>query len=171
MALDTATIKNTYPLPVYNYRVSIGNEAVAFSEVSGLSIQYELITYKHGLSWKEGADYMPGMRQPLRITLKKGLVIKGQRLYQWINTVYQRMVVKQDLLIELCDETGTAVITWQVHRAFPLKLDAPAFNAASNDVAIETMELVAESVAVTYHTPEPPEETRKKVAVPRAALG
>ena len=46
MALSKDTIKTAYPLPVYNYRVEIGSEAVAFSEVSGLSISYETSVYK-----------------------------------------------------------------------------------------------------------------------------
>ena len=33
MATSTDTIKTDYPLPVYNYRVEIGGEAVAFTEV------------------------------------------------------------------------------------------------------------------------------------------
>jgi hypothetical protein len=44
--LTTDQIKTDYPLPVYNYRVEIGGDAVAFSEVSGLSIAYEVTTYK-----------------------------------------------------------------------------------------------------------------------------
>ena len=32
MADNAATVASTYPLPVYNYRVEIGTEAVAFSE-------------------------------------------------------------------------------------------------------------------------------------------
>ena len=45
MAVSTDTIKNTYPLPVYNYRVEIAGEAIAFSQVSGLSLGFETSTY------------------------------------------------------------------------------------------------------------------------------
>ena len=41
MALTKDEIKTAYPLPVYNYRVEIGDAAVAFSEVSGLNITYD----------------------------------------------------------------------------------------------------------------------------------
>ena len=43
MAQSKEEIKAAYPLPVYNYRVEIGSDAVAFSEVSGLSISYETV--------------------------------------------------------------------------------------------------------------------------------
>ena len=46
MAVTKDQIKAAYPLPVYNYRVEIGADAVAFSEVSGLSIGYDTTTYK-----------------------------------------------------------------------------------------------------------------------------
>ena len=38
MATTPATILTEYPLPVYNYRVEIGGESIAFSEVSGMTI-------------------------------------------------------------------------------------------------------------------------------------
>lgn len=152
MALPSAVIRQTYPLPAYNYRVSIGGAAIACTEVTGLALQYEPITYKHGLSWKEGAEHMPGQKQPLRITLRKGLTQNGARLYNWIETVRQNKVEKRDLVIELCDENGQALITWQVMQAFPLQLNAPGFNANSNEVAIESMELMAGDMTVTFHT-------------------
>jgi hypothetical protein len=46
MALTTDDIRTDYPLPLYNYRVEIGSDAVAFSEVSGLNIAFETITFK-----------------------------------------------------------------------------------------------------------------------------
>ena len=46
MALTKDEIKAAYPLPAYNYKVEIGSDTVAFSEVSGLSISHETTTYK-----------------------------------------------------------------------------------------------------------------------------
>ncbi len=151
MAVDISTIKSAYPLPVYNYRVSIGGSTLAFSEVTGLSLQYEPITYKHGLSWKEGAEYMPGMKQPLRVTLRRGIVFQRDDLLTWIKTVQQNKVDKRDIVIDLCDETGAPLISWLLRQAFPLKLDAPAFNANSNEAAIESMELMAGDLLITFH--------------------
>ena len=151
MALTATHIKQHYPLPVYNYRVTIGTVVMSFSELSGLSLQYEPITYKHGLSWKEGSEYMPGMKQPLRITLKKGMVQKGTALLEWIDTVQQNKVSKRNIVVDLCDETGTPVVTWQIFKAFPLKLDAPSFNASANEVAIESLELMAGEMTQIFH--------------------
>jgi phage tail-like protein len=42
-------------------------------------------------------------------------------------------------------EEGAAVVSWKVINAFPAA-DAPTFAANSNDVAVETLELMADAV-------------------------
>ena len=154
MPLTKDDIRTDYPLPVYNYRVEIGGDAVAFSEVSGLSISYEISTYKESPT-EAGAPgprmmIVPGQRNPAKITLKKGIVrgASMQQLYGWIKTTTINQVEKKDIFIRLCDENGGAVISWKVVNAFPTKLDAPTFDAKSNDAAIESMELSADFVAL-----------------------
>lgn len=155
MAVTTDTIKATYPLPVYNYRVEINGVAVAFSEVSGLNLSFETATYKEsqiasGLTGPK-VFHMPAQLNPVTITLKKGVVRGGVSLvplYDWINTTVINQIEKKDIYIRLMDETGTPVISWQVINAFPTKLDAPTFEANSNDVAIESMELMADRIAI-----------------------
>ena len=154
MAQDKNHIKSTYPLPAYNYRVTVQDETISFAEVSGLSVEYEPVTYKHGLSFWLGDKIIPGMRQPIKLTLKKGIVKNSNFLHSWINSVYTNPFftsAKRDILIDLCDESGRAVVRWTVQRVLPVKLDAPAFDANSNDIAIETMELIAHGLEVNYN--------------------
>jgi len=153
MATSTETIRNEYPLPVYNYRVEIGSEAIAFSEVSGLTIGYEVGTYKESPVGKQAGPrtlHFPSQRSDVNITLKKGLVksISIKTLYGWIQTVQTNQVEKRDVFIRLCDEKGDAVISWKVMNAFPTKLTAPTFDAKSNDAAIETLELRADLITM-----------------------
>lgn len=156
MATSKADIKATYPLPVYNYKVDIGKDSVAFSEVSGLNIAYETSVYKesHTEPGKAGPRVfrMPAQLSDTKLTLKKGLVPDKSQpaLYDWINSISTNQVEKKDIVVSLCDETGKAVVSWTVFNAFPTKLDAPTFDAKSNDVAIESMELMADSVAINY---------------------
>ena len=157
MAQDKQTLKQTYPLPVYNYRVTIQQDGeslvLSFAEVSGLSVDYEPVTYKHGLSFVMGDKVIPGMRQPIRITLKRGIAQNRKELYAWFSGVYGDPFFKpvtRDILIDLCDEAGAPVVRWHVLKALPVKLDAPAFVADSQDVAIESMAFVAHDVQVEY---------------------
>jgi phage tail-like protein len=153
MAQDKEQVKTTYPLPVYNYRVTVGDSAIGFSEVSGLNIAYEPVTYKHGLSFVMGVKIIPGMRQPIKLTMKKGVVKEKDFLSKWLQDVYADPFkdVKKDILVDLCDESGKAVVRWKVLGALPTKLDGPTFNADSNEVAVETLELVAHDIQVDYH--------------------
>lgn len=154
MALSKNDIKTAYPLPSYNYRVEIAGAAVGFSEVTGLSIKRDTTTYKESPT-AGGAAGPVVMRMPAQltnptITLKKGVVRKGSvaALYSWISAIQINQVDKKDVYVRLCDEKGDAVISWKIQNAFPTKLDAPSFTATSNDVAIETMELMADSILI-----------------------
>ena len=71
-----------------------------------------------------------------------------EHLYRWISTVRINQVEKKDLFVRLCDEKGDAVITWKIGNAFPVRLDAPTFDANSNDAAIETIELKADYIMI-----------------------
>lgn len=154
MAVSKETIRTDYPLPVYNYRVEIGGEAVAFSEVSGLSIAYETITHLESPTapGAPGPDMMimPAQATPPTITLKKGLVRKTsiKHLYSWIRSVQINQVEKKDVFVRLCDEKGQAVVSWKIGNCFPVKLDAPTFDAKSNDAAIESMELKGDYITI-----------------------
>ncbi|SNR16932.1 phage tail protein [Tenacibaculum jejuense] len=152
MALTRAQIKADYPLVTYNYRVDIDGTSISFSEVSGLEVSFETITYKESYSesGKVGPNimYMPGQIQPVNIALKKGYV-KGKSipaLYDWINSTAINQTDKKDIMVHLLDETGATVVSWKVVDAFPTKLSAPSFSADANEVAVESMDLMASRV-------------------------
>ena len=155
MALSKDDMKTQYPLPAYNYKVSIDGETVAFSQATGLSMGYENATpYKESPTeaGKPGpvTMRMPAQASDVTLTLQKGLV-RGKSLtalFQWINSKQLNLIQKKDIQVDLCDENGDPVFRWTVQNAYPTKLDAPSFDAASNDAAIESMELTADSVTM-----------------------
>ncbi|PCK09212.1 MAG: phage tail protein [Alteromonadaceae bacterium] len=158
MATTKEAIQDGYPLPAYNYRVSIADNGdaptMSFSEVSGLSQEYEAVTYKHGLSYVMGHTIVPGMRQPVRITLKRGIFKASSYFSDWLDATYRESFsdkVKRDITISLCNEAAEPLVSWHVKSAMPLKLEAPNFDPNSNDVAIESMELIAHSLSVSYN--------------------
>jgi len=153
MATSIEQIKKGYPLPAYNFRVRIENEAYGFSQVTGLSIQYDTMTYKHGLSWREGTDESIGNQHPVTLTLQRGVVAKASNLLQWINSLHRGILgpLKKDVAIDLCDENGEPVVTWIAAAAFPIKLDVPGFDANNNEVAIESIQLKVGNLRVSYH--------------------
>jgi phage tail-like protein len=127
---------------------------VAFTEVTGLSVGYETYTFKESSVESKVPGpvvmIMPAQAQPIKLTLKKG-VVRGASvpaLYDWIGSKQLHLIDKKDIFIRLCDEKGEPVISWKVTNAFPTKLDAPGFNATSNDAALESLELIADALAV-----------------------
>jgi phage tail-like protein len=157
MSLDKSKIKSNYPLPAYNYRVTINTGGkslvLGFSEVSGLSIEYQPVIYRHGLSFAMGTKIIPGMRQPINFTLKKGVARSSDFLSGWLQEAYSNpfATAKRDIVIDLCDEQGNAVIRWKVQGALPTKLTVPTFDASKNEVAIEALELTAHDLQVNYN--------------------
>lgn len=137
-----------YPIPSFSFRVDFsgdGNTPIAFSEISGLSIEYETITYSDGLG---GSVHMPGQSKPINLTLKKAIVKADNFLFEWISTIRLNTVQKRDITISLVNEEEKPTVSWVVTGAFPKKLDAPSFNATANEVAIESLELMASSLTI-----------------------
>jgi phage tail-like protein len=152
MALSKEEMKRTYPLPAYNYRVEIGSAAVGFSKASGLDVSFETTTYKESPTEPGKAGplvmHMPAQRNAAKLTLEKGLAANQGvvNLYHWINQTQINLTEKKDIFVRLLDENGKAVLSWKVINAFPTKLTAPSFGADSKEVAIESMELMADAV-------------------------
>jgi phage tail-like protein len=152
MAISPDDIKNRFPLPAYNFKVRMGSENYGFSQVSGLNLQYETITYRTGLSHLEGDFQMPGRKQAVNVTLERGVVRQGSRLLEWISTIQMSMVNKEDLIIDLCGENGEPLVSWTVQNAFPTQLEAPGFDANTNEVAIERLHLIGSGLKIEYHS-------------------
>lgn len=177
MAVSQAEIKKRYPLPAYNYRVTIlpasvqaipGGTSLALAsgiatvisctEVSGLKMELDTVTYRHGFSFLTGMHIIPGLTRELNLSIRKGVTIGGQYLSDWMNLSYPLLLPKpfgllrkRDLLIDLCDENGMPVVRWTVVRAMPVKLEAPAFKADSGEVAFEQLDLIAQGLKVEYN--------------------
>lgn len=172
MAVNQDDIKKTYPLPAYNYRVTVmsgfaegatnmldGGTAnvISCSEVTGLNMEIETVSYRNGFSFVMGAHHMRGQIKEVQLTIKKGVTAQGSYLSDWMKTVYPNtfsgpldITRKRDLLIDLCDEAGVAVVRWTVFQAMPIKLEAPTFNVNNNEVAFESMSFLASQLKVDY---------------------
>ena len=173
MAISKDQIKTQYPLPAYNYRVTIlpanvgslpaGADlaglgtSIACSEVSGLSMEVETVTYQHGFSFLTGFHVIPGQRKEVKLTIKKGITASSSYFSDWIKLIYPLvapkpigLMRKRDILVDLCDETASPVVRWIVSKALPTRLEAPTFDATTNEVAFERLELVAHQLKVDF---------------------
>lgn len=143
------------PLPVFHFRVSWGGvdpegelEEVAFAEVSGLNIENQVIEYRHGARTDYGAVKIPGIPKYGNITMKKGIVPKDNKFFEWMYTIKLNKVVRKTLMISLLDETHQPVMTWKATNAFPVKIEGPSLKATGNEVAIESIEVAHEGLSI-----------------------
>jgi len=72
-----------YPLPVSHFIVDWGGNSIGFTEVSGLSMEHEVIEYREGSSPDFSATKMPGLRKFGNITLKRGIIQNDNDFFNW----------------------------------------------------------------------------------------
>jgi phage tail-like protein len=154
MALSPDDSDLQWPLPVYDFKVEINGEVIAFSEVFGLNKSFETIVYRESKTDQPGGGpvimYMPGHTQPVHLSMRKGIGSAQSLmvLYKWISSTRINQVEKKDIKIQLNNEDGTAEVTWMVINAFPVKLDAPTFDDQSSEVAIVQLDLMASDLFI-----------------------
>lgn len=99
-----------------HFRVLIGRREIGFAEAGPLVADDE----------------------PLSLMLRRALAAGATELFDWRRKGDARAVT-----IEQLDAAGGRVVNaWRLENARPLKWTGPALNAASNDVAMEELELV-----------------------------
>lgn len=146
MAISAGDIAVQYPIPTYRFIVTLGDEQVPFTSVSGLDINFDTIEYRDGTgNWFK----MPGQRQATNITLSKGVFPGKNAIYEWINSIQLNQIEKKDIMVSLTNEAGTEVlVSWNVSNAFPTSLTSPSFDATSNEIAVQQVTLMADRVTI-----------------------
>jgi phage tail-like protein len=121
---------------------------MAFSEVSGLEMEAEVIEYRDGLSPTYSAIKMPGLKKYTNITLRRGIYAGDNEFAEWFETIKLHTVERRDLTISLLDEEHNPAMTWKVKNAWPTKVSGPGLKATGNEVAIESMEIAHEGIEI-----------------------
>ena len=135
--------------PVPSSRFTIAFEGVivgAFQEASGLSVQNDVVEYKASGEKGQFINYkIPANPIYGNITLKRG-VTDAMDLWEWRNLIDEGKYkeARKNGSVVLYDQNSEEVARWNFENAWPTKLTGPSFNAASNDVAIEELEITAE---------------------------
>lgn len=138
----------SYPLPVFHFRVDWQGAQMAFSEVSGLEMEAEVIEYRDGLSPTYSTVKMPGLKKYTNITLKRGIYAGNNEFAEWFKTITLNTVQRRDMVISLLNEEHNPAMTWKVKNAWPTKVSGPTLTATGNEVAIEVLEIAHEGIEV-----------------------
>jgi phage tail-like protein len=137
-----------YPLPKFHFRVEWGGAKIGFSEVSGLSVETDVVEYRDGSSPEFHKIKMPGMQKYGNITMKRGTFQGDNDFYKWWNTVALNTIERRDVTITLLNENHEPVVVWKIKNAWPTKVQSTDLKSDDNGVAIETIELAHEGLVI-----------------------
>ncbi len=144
--------KKNYPLPKFHFQVEWGGTRIGFTEITGLSFETEVIEYREGSSPVYNKRKQPGLTKYSNVILKRGVFLGDFEFFSlWKKTMmFQegKEKFRRDINIKLLDEEHKPVITWSLSRAWPTKVEYGDLNADSNEILIESMELVHEGLSI-----------------------
>jgi phage tail-like protein len=138
----------TYPLPKFHFLVEWGGARIGFTEVTGLTLETEVIEYREGSSPEYNKIKMPGLRKFGNITMKRGTFAGDNDYYKWFNTVKLNTIERRDITISLLNESHEPVVIWKVKSAWPVKIQSPDLKSDANESAIESIEVAHEGFVI-----------------------
>jgi phage tail-like protein len=136
------------PFRNFRFRIEIdGIQQAGFSEATIPDSTSDVIEYREGTEPVLYARKLAGLTKHGNLTLKWGIT-NSMDLYNWRKMVEQGKVAAalKNIAVTLIDEEGNDAARWEFGNAWPSKYKAPDMNAKGNDVAIETLEIVFESM-------------------------
>ena len=135
------------PYTAFNFTLTIDGVPVGgFSEISGVNNENDKIDYREGAE-APTVRKLPGLKKFGDITLKRGYTA-DDALWKWRKTVLDGKTERHNGAIQLNDESGKKALRWEFSAAWPSKYSAPAFNAKTNEVAIEELVLQVENLVL-----------------------
>lgn len=139
------------PYGAYNFQVIVegvsddgASSRGAFTEVSGLGVEIDVIEYRTG-SEDITVRKIPGLKKFPNIVLKRG-VIGDTAFWDWIVEAMEGTVRRANGAVVLMDESRQEVMRWRFRRAWPCKWSGPTLSAKNSEVALETLELCHEGI-------------------------
>lgn len=137
-----------WPLPKFHFQVKWDDTELAFQEVSGLDIETEPLEYRAGNSPTFSKVKMPGMIKTSNITMKKGVFVKDNAIFDWFAEIKMNTITRKALTISLLNENHEPTMVWKVRNAFPVKVQGTDLKAEGNEVAVESIEIAHEGFEI-----------------------
>jgi phage tail-like protein len=129
------------PYRGYNFVVQLdGTNVAGFSELGGLSFSREPVDYREGTDVPLHPRRLTGLSKFENLTLKRGFT-DNRDLWNWWKNILNGKEDRRSGSFILRNEEHDEVLRWDFEDAWICKWEGPAFNATSNDVVIEAIEL------------------------------
>lgn len=133
------------PFRAHSFFLEIdGITRAGFRECTGLDTSTDVVEYREGNEARTPRK-LPGLVKYSNITLRWGTTSDSE-LLDWRQTVANGQIERKNGSIVMLDDTGAEVWRCNFREAWPLRWTGPSFNATTNEVAIETLEIAHEGV-------------------------
>lgn len=144
----SAQTQTIWPLPKFHFQVKWDDTELAFQEVSGLDIETQPLEYRAGNNPVFSTTKMPGMLKTGNITMKKGVFVKDNAIWDWFAEIKMNTITRKALTISLLDEAQAPTMVWKVQNAFPVKVTGTDLKAEGNEVAVESIEIAHDGFVI-----------------------
>lgn len=145
------------PFTVFNFSVNLTLPGQArpfcqatFAECDGLEMTMEPKKIQEGGNNRQ-AIHLIGPVSYGQLSLKRGMTPDSFELWDWFDRVLQQDqhgLRADGLVIMLASDGQTQQAIFELTRCLPIKLKAPAFNAASGAVGVEEMQIAYETLSI-----------------------
>lgn len=143
-----ATDQRNDPYRGFNFVIEIDRIARGgFSEAGGLTAEGDSVDYREGTDLQANVRKLPGLRKYTNITLKRGYT-QDKTLWQWYTNIMNGVADRRNVTVVLLNERREAVLRWHAESAWINKIEGPGLKASSNDVVMESIELVHEGLTL-----------------------
>ncbi len=139
---------NLWPLPKFRFEVAWDDVVATFQEVSGLDTEAQPIEYRHAGTSGFAPIKMPGLKKYGDVTLKKGVFKGDSKLWDWFRQISMNTIARKTVTITLRTEDDTIAMVWTLANAFPTKVTGTDLKSQGDEVAIETVVLAHEGLAI-----------------------
>ncbi len=148
---DYALESLRYTTPAFRFTLEVSdNYSGVFSECTLPNVEWDVEEVKEG-GLNSYVHQLPGQQKSSsRVVLKTG-ILKGplSGLYRWYRESMNATFARRTVTIKLLSVDGrSAIMTWCLENAFPVKWTAPQLKADSNALAINTLELACGQITV-----------------------
>jgi phage tail-like protein len=137
------------PHSAFNFMIEIGGaNAAGFTEVEAVTTDSNVIEYREGEDADGALRKLRDLRKFNQITLKRGHTVSPD-LWNWWQAVRRSKAHRESGIIILLSKAREPVLRWEMKNAWIKKWEGPALRRITNEVAIESLEIVCEGVALT----------------------
>jgi len=123
---------------------------MAFQEISGLSESMEFDEVEEG-GESRFKHQLPKHRKHGNLVCKRGLVpLKDSPLGRWVRDTiegdFSNPIETASAFVSLMDAKGDKIAGWFLSNVYPVKWELTALDSKKNDLAIETIEFVFNTI-------------------------